>query len=365
MAMAMKDGSDGTSMRLADRRNPRSSPVTLCIVGMLLLGPILSSNSQSPGVSAPKLPTTIRVALQWKPQSQFAGFYMAKAKDLYRAAGLDVRLHHADATHNSLDMLRDGGAELATSFLADALIAACKNPASAGTALPGIVQVAQVVRRSNLMLVAWKDLGIHSAADLDGRRVSYWQGGFSSSYEAFFHARGIRPLPIPQYYSVNLFLSRGVAACAAMEYNEYDRIRQAGIDEDQLSVFLMRDSGLGLPEDGIYAAAGWMAHNRETALAFRRATMAGWAYARGHVEETIDVVLAEAKKSGVAANRSHERWMLGHILASIFVKGESPERIGALDAVDFEKTVDLLRRDGLLDRAPSLSAFAPMQESAR
>ena len=215
------------------------------------------------------------------------------------------------------------------------------------------------------MLVAWKELGIDSPEDLDGRRISYWQGNFSSSYEAFFHAKGVRPEPIPQYYSINLFLRRGVAACAAMEYNEYDRIRQAGIDEDQLSVFLMRDSGLGFPEDGIYAAAAWVARNRESALAFRKATIAGWEYARGHVEETIDVVIAEAKKSGVAANRPHERWMLGHILTSIFIQGESADRIGTLDAVDFDKTVDSLRGSGLLDRAPSFSVFAPMQERVR
>ncbi len=350
----------------------------VCILGMLSLGSVQNSYSQSAqGASAPKLLTTLRVALQWKPQSQFAGFYMAKAKDLYRAAGLDVRLYHADATHNSLDMLRGGEAELATSFLADALITAGKFPAPAsvafksrspqagGSVAPGIVQVAQMVRRSNLMLVAWKELGIDTAADLDGRRVSYWQGSFSSSYEAFFHAKGIRPEQIPQYYTVNLFLRRGVAACAAMEYNEFDRIRQAGIDEDRLTIFLMRDFGLGFPEDGIYATPEWLARNRETAMAFRAATIAGWEYARAHVEETIDIVLSEAKKAGVPANRPHERWMLGHILSSIFIEGEAADKVGALDAEDFGKTVESLRGAGLLDRAPALEAFAPMQGRIR
>jgi NitT/TauT family transport system substrate-binding protein len=336
---------------------------------MLFLGPIASARAQSKGDTAPKFLTTLRVALQWKPQSQFAGFYMADAKDLYRAAGLDVRLYHADALRNSLDMLRDGEAELATSFLADALIASAKSPSSPrgapGRVQPSLVQVAQMVRRSNLMLVAWKELGIDGAADLDGRRVSYWQGSFSSSYEAFFRAKGIRPEQIPQYYSVNLFLRRGVAACAAMEYNEYDRIRQAGIDEDRLTVFLMRDFGLGFPEDGIYASPEWIARNRDTALAFRKATIAGWEYARSHVEETIDIVLAEARKAGVPANRPHERWMLGHILSSIFIQGESADKVGVLDAAEFDKTVGALRSAGLLSGVPSFAAFAPMQEKAR
>ncbi|QVL50514.1 MAG: hypothetical protein KFB96_08850 [Thiocapsa sp.] len=37
-------------------------------------------------------------------------------------------------------------------------------------------------------------------------------------FDAFFAAHDIEPISIPQYDSVNLFLKRGVAACAVMHY---------------------------------------------------------------------------------------------------------------------------------------------------
>jgi NitT/TauT family transport system substrate-binding protein len=307
--------------------------------------------------------SVVRLALQWQPQSQFAGFYMARDKGLFRAAGLDVRLIHGNSDYSSLDRLRDGSADIATLFLADAIIAAAPRP-PANPPQTGIVQLAQLVQRSNLMLVAWKDMGVTRARDLAGTRVSYWQGSFSSAFKAFFAANGVDPEPIPQYATVNLFLKRGVAACAAMEYNEYHRIWQSGIDDDRITAFRMRDYGLGFPEDGLYATATWVNQNPELARAVRSATLAGWDYARSHPEEAIDTVLAEAGLAGVPANRPQERWMLNHMIDSIFVPGAAPEELATLDRAEFNKAAQAMQSAGLLNRAPVFGEFAPFARSA-
>jgi len=307
--------------------------------------------------------TVVRLALQWQPQSQFAGYYLARDKGLYRAAGLDLRLLHANPEHSSLDMLRAGAADLATLFLTDALSAA--SPRFADRSVESaIVQVAQLVQRSNLMLLAWKDMGITKAKGLDGQRVSYWPGGFSTSFQAFFAAGGIRPAVIPQYYSVNLFLQRGVVGCAAMEYNEYHRIWQSGIDSERITAFRMRDYGLGFPEDGLYATAHWVRDHPELARAVRRAILAGWTYARAHPQEAIDAVSAEARQAGVSTNRPHERWMLRHILDSIFVAGTPPAAFGSLDRSAFASAVLALRSAGLMDQAPEFAVFVPFEGGA-
>ncbi|MFB1486368.1 MULTISPECIES: ABC transporter substrate-binding protein [unclassified Thiocapsa] len=322
--------------------------------------------------AVPATPVVVRLALQWRPQSQFAGYFMAREKGIYRASGLDVQLLHADAEHTSLGMLRDGSADLATAFLTDGIMAAV---ARAGMPLPGgpnasdalrIVQVAQIVQRSHLMLIAWKDMGVERAADLDGMRVSYWQGSFSAAFDAFFAAHNVEPIRIPQYESVNLFLKRGVAACAVMYYNEYHRIRQAGIDTDRLTGFVMSEEGFGFPEDGIYATAAWIGSHSEVARKVREATLVGWAYARDHPEETLDLVLAEAREAGVPANRPHERWMLERIIESIFVPdqpGQPAPTPGALDPTDFLSAAQALLAVGLVERIPRVDAFAPFDAS--
>jgi len=295
--------------------------------------------------------TPVRLALQWLPQSQFAGFYMACEQGFYREAGLDVALVHTGPGPSSLDFLAAGRADFATLFLADAV-------AHAHEPVP-LAHIAQLLRRSNLMLVGWKDRGIERAADLDGKRVSYWPGAFSVTFTAFFRKHDIHPEVRPQHYTVNLFLHRGVDACAAMTYNEFHRIYQAGIDYDRLTVFLMRDYGLGFPEDGLYTTADMAARKPELCRSLRRATLAGWDYARRHPEEALDAVLRESRRGSVPANRPHSRWMLEHVLASVFPSDDDGVP-GRLDRRTYREAVAAITAAGLVDDAPPFEQFAPI-----
>lgn len=344
----------------------------------------LPSRAQATQPAAPARLLTVDLALQWLPQSQFAGYYMAVQKGFYQEAGFHVRLRHADGQNSSLALLGRGEVQLATSFLTDAIIAAQPKAdaytsatlassgnksagrdgrAEARSGKPDIVQVAQIVRRSNLLLVGWKEFGIQTASDLAGNKVSYWLGSFSTAYEAFFRDAGVKPVAIPQYYSVNLFLRKGVAACAAMEYNEYNRIIQAGVEPESLTVFSLRDQGFGFPEDGLYARADWFDSHGEAAIAIRDATMKGWRYANEHRDEALDIVLAEARRAGISTNRAHEKWMLEHVLASIFVDAGGATAT-TLSADDYADVTGALVQTGLLAAVPSLESFAPFSAGA-
>jgi NitT/TauT family transport system substrate-binding protein len=331
--------------------------------------------------------TPIRLALQWRPQSQFAGYYMARQRGMYRAAGLDVEFLHAAPDVTSLQMLQEGRVDVATAFLSDGVIAAASlrdavaanrseglldasdSPEASAhreasqpvVVQPALVQVAQLVQRSNLMLVAWRDMGIDDMSDLDAKRVGTWQGAFSATFDAFFAAHGVNPVRVPQYGSIGLFLTRAVAACSAMHYNEYHRIWQAGIDPDRLTTFTMRDYGLDIPEDGLFARPEWLASNLEHARALRKATIQGWIYARAHPEETLDVVIAEARAAGVPTNRPLERWMLEHVLAAIFVSEEAPAAAGRLDRDAYARTSRTLQKAGLIASVPAFEDFAPLE----
>ena len=324
-----------------------------CRLGLLFAFAFLSAfsaSSQNDSPAAAPL-TSVRIALQWLPQSQFAGFYMARDHGFYRDAGLDVTLIHTGPGPSSLDFLSRGDADFATTFLSDAIVAAEQFE---------LVNVAQLSQRSSLMLVGLKEMGIHQPADLDGKPVSYWQTAFSASFEAFFRQQHVRPVAVPQHYSINLFLRRGVAACAAMQYNEYHRIYQAGIDYDEVTVFRMGDYGLGFPEDGIYSTAGFARQHPEVCRALRRATLAGWEYARAHPDEVVDTVLRESKQADVPANRPHTRWMLTHLLASIFPP-DDPAPTGALKPHDYQAAARPLKKAGLISRIQPFARFAPLE----
>ena len=83
---------------------------------------------------------------------------------------------------------------------------------------------------------------------------------------------------------------------------------------------------------------------------------------RDNPEEALDIVIAEARRAKVPVNRSHERWMLRHILDSIFVPGESPERVGTLSPSEFQASVQALVDADHLKNPPSFLRFAPFEK---
>lgn len=302
----------------------------------------------SRGALAADLP--VKIALQWQPQSQFAGYYMALEQGYFRQAGLDVTLVHASVENTSKDMLASGRVQAATMMLADAMAAD----------MP-MVQLLQLFQQSNLALVAWKSSGVETPSDLNGKRISLWQDIFSLGINAFMRTHAISFEPVPQYRSIELFLRHGVAATSAMEYNELNRIYLAGVDRDQLTVFMMRDYDLGIPEDGLYAMRDWVTEFPAQATALKRATIKGWAYAREHPEQTLDVVLSRAKAAGVLTNRAHERHMLNTVLASIFVQDGSTLP-GELSKASFDRAGQYLMQSGLIKRVPALETFVFSQQ---
>lgn len=292
--------------------------------------------------------STLRFSLQWLPQAQFAGYYMAFEKGFYLRNGLDVFITHGGPGKNPLMDLVEDRADVVMAFLSDALKFRQEYP---------ILQLAQMVNRSDLMLVAWKDRGIENAEDLDRRKVSIWPGIFQSSYLGFFREHDLFPHLIPQYGSVALFLRKGVDACASMEYNEYHEVLQAGVDPEELTCFFMRDEGFGFPEDGLYCMEPLFRENPEDCRAFVKASLEGWRYVREHPEEALDLVMAHCRKAHVPTNRPHQKWMLLRMLDSIFPGENGGWREGVLSEEDFDRTVNTMRYQGQLVSPPGFGDF--------
>jgi NitT/TauT family transport system substrate-binding protein len=310
------------------------------------LGAGLWSGARSADAAVPA--SRVRLVLQWSPQAQFSGYYAALEQGFYRERGLDVEIIPGGPAVDSLAYLADGKAEFATAFLTGAITAA------GGGA--EIVDVCQVVNRSNLLLIAHRDK-VKDRDDLDGARVSLWGSSFQSAYIGFFETADVDPRILPQYYSVNLFLLGGADACAAMEYNEYETIVQSGVDPGDLTVFSMQKNGFGFPEDGVYTTARNAERNPELCRAFAEATLEGWAYCRDHPEEALQSVMSHARDAHVPTNGVHQRWMLDHILTAIYPTETDAWEPGVLSRVEYERTRAVMIGEGLIGSAPSYEDF--------
>jgi NitT/TauT family transport system substrate-binding protein len=296
----------------------------------------------------------VRLVLQWSPQAQFAGYYLALEKGFYRERGIEVEIIPGGPAIDSLQYLRSGKADFATAFLTGAVTASADGAR--------IVDVCQVVNQSNLLLVARRK-AVKDRDQLDGARVTVWGSSFGAAYTGFFQTAGVRPRVLPQYYTVSLFLAGGADACAAMDYNEYDTIVQSGVDPGELTVFSLEKNGFGFPEDGVYTTAATARGNPELCRAFAQATLEGWAYCRAHPDEAIASVMRHALAAHVPTNAVHQRWMLDHILPSIYPDELDAWQTGVLARADYERTRAVLIGEGLIEGAPSYERF--VQEGAR
>jgi NitT/TauT family transport system substrate-binding protein len=311
-------------------------------------GTVLSASARSQAALKP-----VTLILHWMPQSQFAGYYMALEKGLYRDRGLDVTILRGGPDRDPVEYLQTGKADFATLFLTGALVARDQGAP--------IVHIAQIVNTSNLMLIAHRAAGITSLDDLQGRRVSLWSPQFSTAFEGCLKANGVQAVEVPQYYTVNLFLRHGVDACSAMAYNEYHTLLQSGMNDEEMTKIYMRDMGFDFPEDGVYCLDETLAGDPETCKAFVEASLEGWRYAGEHPDETLELVMAKAREAHVPTNLPHQRWMLETILDSILPEAGDPWRLGELLPDAYVHVVATLQQQSvLLPSAATYRQFHPV-----
>lgn len=315
-------------------------------IGLLLLA--ACAIALPPVAAEPALKRATLMPL-WSPQAQFAGYYVALDKGMYARHGIDLVILPAGPGHSPAQSLEDGTADFVVLWLTTAI-----QHRSRGH---GLVNLAQVIQTSSMMLVARKTSGIRTVADMNGRKVGLWGGDLSIPPRTLFARSGITVREVPQSHSVNLFLRGGIDVASAMLYNEYHTILDSGLDADELSVFRLRDHGMDFPEDGLYALQETIDGDPALADAFVRASLEGWRYAFAHTEETLDIVVRRMREAHLPANRVHQRWMLER-MRELALPGGSKEALGQLEEQDYRAVAETLLRDGLIRGYPDFSEFA-------
>jgi NitT/TauT family transport system substrate-binding protein len=117
----------------------------------------------------------VRVQLKWATQAQFAGYYAAKARGLYQAAGLDVDLLAGSAEVTPEPVVASGGAEFGIDWLPSLLVSREQGM--------DLVNIAQVFQRSATTELTWRSSGLTSIESLRGHNVAVWCCG--NQYELY------------------------------------------------------------------------------------------------------------------------------------------------------------------------------------
>ena len=285
----------------------------------------------------------------WVPQAQFAGYYVAQERGLYRNHGIDLEIVPGGPDRSAVDFLKGGQTDFAGLWLSTALQQRAKGFR--------LINLGQIVQKSALMLVAKKAGGIRTAADLQAKRIGLWGGDFAIQPHAFFKKNNLRVQIVPQSLTLNLFLRDGVDVASAMWYNEYHTIINSGINPDELTTFFFQDYGLNFPEDGIYAGEEYYRADPALACNFVQASVAGWLYAFSHPEEAVDIVLKRMSSAHLPANRPHQQWMLARMKDLVAPAGGTAPP-GVLRRTDYEAVAGTLKAAGFIVAIPAYEEFS-------
>jgi NitT/TauT family transport system substrate-binding protein len=285
---------------------------------------------------------------QWIPQAQFAGYYVAFEKGIYRQHHLDVKILAGGPEKPASDLLAKGKATFGTLFLTDGI-----EKRAQGFKL---INIAQIVQRSAFMLVAKKSSGITAPEHINGRRVGLWRNEFQVQPQAFFRAKGLKVKVIPQAATLNLFLRGGVEVASAMWYNEYHQLLNSGVNSEELTTFLLADYGMNFPEDGIYCLADLANQHPRTCRAFVAASIEGWMYAFAQPDEALDIVMQYVNAANVASDRVHQKWMLERMRDIILPPGTDIP-MGTLRQATYEQVAQEMQRSGTIKEIPEFSSF--------
>jgi len=322
---------------------------SICSISLLLILIIMAVTfSPVPAEAAPAALKKASLIPLWSPQAQFAGYYVALDKGIYRKHGIDLTIIPGGPEQSPTRLLKSGKADFAVLWLGTAL-----QQYSAGVRLTNL---AQIVQKSSLMLVARKSSGIASPADMRGRKVGLWGGDFAVPLQAFLKKYRLQVREIPQSYTVNLFLRGGIDVTSAMWYNEYHTIINSGINHEELNLFFLHDHGINFPEDGLYALEENYSKDPALADAFVKASLEGWRYAFDHPDEALEIVLKYMKEASIPANRSHQKWMLEK-MRELILPNNAAEVMGQLKPSDYQSVSAELLNSGVLGSVPGFKSF--------
>ena len=299
---------------------------------------------------------SISVALDWTPNTNHVGLYVAEAMGWYDEAGLDVEiLPYTDTSSGTL--VANGVAEFGVLSSIGFY-----SQRAAGADLVATFAVLQH-ETGRVVFNADRD-DIQTPADLDG--LTY--AGFGSDWENALISTIIRKAGGRGAFQT---VTLGTSAYEALANGTVDFTLEvvtwegvnAALEGREQRAFRYAD--YGVPDQHttfIGAREAWLAEHPDTARGFLAATQRGYAYAAEHPGEAADILIEAT--AGMPGNDALIRASMTALVEGRYLKGEDgavgtidPAKVAAIGAFLFEAGI---LRDGngqLLPERPDFSTW--------
>ncbi len=237
------------------------------LLSFILTGNLYASTQES-----------ITLQLKWTHAFQFAGYYAAKEKGYYKEAGLDVNIVEATPSIDPIKEVLEGRAQYGVGTNSLLLSYAQGKP---------VIVLAVIFQQSPYEIHT--SPSITSLHDLIGKKLMMEPQ--SEELLAYLQKEGISPDQIqltPHSFNPQDLIDGKTDAMSGYVTNEPYYYSTKGFT---FRTFTPRSAGIDFYGDNLFTTQNELASHPERVKAFREASMRGWAYAKEHKQEIIDLIL--------------------------------------------------------------------------
>jgi len=312
--------------------------------------------------------SAIKLQLQWLPQAQFAGYYVALDQGYFEEEGFDsVEIVPSGGDIVPQDALVAGDVDFAVAWVPKVLGTLEATGAE-------LTDIAQVYQKSGTLQVSFAGSGLDTVAGFEDKRIGSW--GFGNEWEIFaaMADSGLDASSVSittQDFSMNALLDGDVDAAQAMTYNEYAQVLETInpatgelYQPEDFDVVSYEDTAGAMLQDALWADTARLEDPAyaDATVRFLKAVTKGWVFARDNPEEAATITYDAAINAEAAfpVGPVHQLWQMNEVNKLIWAGGD----FGVIDADAWAKTVAgalaAVNQDGLnlITAEPAESAYS-------
>lgn len=266
------------------------------------------SASKAEGASGDSAPLEkVTFVLDWTPNTNHTGLYVAQEKGYFRDAGLDVEIVQPPEDGAEM-MVGAGKAQFGVSFQ-DSLL-----PAVAGDNAMPVAAVAAVVQHNTSGIISLKGKGMDKPKGLEGKKYATWDLPIEKAT-----LKQVVEKDGGDFSKVELIPSTVTDEVSALQSGQVDAIwifygwagvkaEQAGLETDYFA-FKDIDAVFDYYTPVIIGNTDWMAQHPDTAKAFLSALKKGYEFAISDPGTAADILVKAAPELDAALVKESQAYL--------------------------------------------------------
>ena len=291
----------------------------------------------------------VSMTLDWIYQGPNVGFIMARDKELYREAGLDVTVTSGKGSGTTAQLIASKASQFGFSDGYGVATAISKG-------MP-IKTIGSVFRKNPAALIVLADSGIASPKDLEGKTVAMTAGsGQFQQWPAFAKGAGIDATKIRMVNIDPAGVGPALVSKKADAIGGYAQGYVPAIEiraKKEVRIFWFADYGVNVVSNGIIVHNDLLKSDPELVRTFVAQSINGFLYGRQHPDEAV----ASVKRYLPTVDPAIARRELELSWKTWVTPNTKGKPLGWEADADWNSTVAVLKQYGGVGTPPALSAL--------